>query len=178
MIRLDDGRPTIVENRWTLVRDAAQATERIAQGRPALERAILPVDIYLGALDAHADLMLETGAWIPPEADVESWATRLAGAPVIAVDFPSFRDGRGLSIGVMVRTRYGFKGELLAIGDVLRDQLEYMRRCGFDAFWVRADKRVEDAIKGFSELSVRYQGIVGDPTPSFRRRGDTIASGD
>ena len=54
--------------------------------------------------------------------------------PVIAVDFPRFADGRGYSIGFNLRARLGFKGELRAIGDVLRDQLFYMRRVGFDAF--------------------------------------------
>ena len=175
MIKLDEGRPQIVADAWTLVRDADEANARIAQGATALERVLIPVDAYLAALDREPEFVHGAGVWIAPEADFEAWASRLAQVPVVAIDFPSFRDGRGLSIGVMLRTRYGFRGELRAIGDVLRDQLEYMRRCGFDAFCVRADKNIDDAIKGFSELTVRYQGIVGDPTPLFRRRGGATA---
>lgn len=170
LIRLQDGKPEIVWDRWTLIRDVAQAQNLIEQDRASLAGKIIPVDVYLAALDLHADALHDTGAWIPPEADFESWASRLSQAPLVAIDFPSFRDGRGLSIGVMLRTRYAFRGELRAIGDVLRDQLEYMRRCGFDAFAVRADKSLTDALKGFSEISVRYQGMVSDPTPLFRRR--------
>jgi uncharacterized protein (DUF934 family) len=70
----------------------------------------------------------------------------------------------------LLRTRYGWAGELRAIGDVLRDQLNYMRRCGFDAFSVRSDKDIHDAIKSFSHYSVRYQGAVDNPLPLFRRR--------
>jgi uncharacterized protein (DUF934 family) len=160
----------VVEDTWRVERDAEVAASLIDGGPQALAQTILPVDVWLAAREANAQALLHTGAWIAPEADFEAWAEQLLDAPVVAIDFPSFRDGRGLSIAVMLRTRYGYRGELRAIGDVLRDQLEYMRRCGFDAFCVRADKNIDDAIKGFSELSVRYQGVVGDPTPLFRRR--------
>lgn len=170
IIRLEEGRPCVVNDTWRVVRDVEAATALVEVGASAVERSILPVDVYLSMRDIHANALRHAGAWIAPEADFEAWAEHLLDAPVIAIDFPSFRDGRGLSIAVMLRTRYGYRGELRAIGDVLRDQLEYMRRCGFDAFCVRADKNIDDAIKGFSELTVRYQGMVGDPTPLFRRR--------
>ena len=176
LIQLHDGKPCIADDRWRVVRDASEAQAYVEQGASALAGLVIPVEVYLGALDANRDALRDTGAWIAPEADFESWASRLEQAPIVAVDFPSFRDGRGLSIGVMLRTRYGFRGELRAIGDVLRDQLEYMRRCGFDAFAVRHDKSLTDALKGFSEISVRYQGSVADPAPLFRRRPAASAS--
>jgi len=52
---------------------------------------------------------------------------------------------------------------------VLRDQLNFMKRCGFDAFAVRADKNIDDAIKGFTEFTVAYQASVDEPLPLFRR---------
>ncbi len=76
--------------------------------------------------------------------------------PLIALDFPRFADGRAYSYARKLR-RLGFKGELRATGDVLRDQLLYMWRCGFDAFEVRADKSIEDALAAFDEFSVDYQ---------------------
>jgi uncharacterized protein (DUF934 family) len=108
--------------------------------------------------------------WISPDDDFESCMPQLKNMQLIAVDFPSFRDGRGYSIATLLRTRYGWTGELRAIGDVLRDQLNYMRRCGFDSFAVRADKDIHDALLSFSRYSVRYQGAVDDPVPLFRRR--------
>lgn len=60
--------------------------------------------------------------------------------------------------------------EQRAIGDVLRDQLLYMSRCGFDAFAVRADKDIRDALNAFTEFTQRYQGAFDEPAPLFRRR--------
>ena len=73
--------------------------------------------------------------------------------------------------GRLLRERYQWKGELRAIGDVLRDQLRFHARCGFDAFAVRADKDIHDALNAFGELSISYQGAVDNPEPLFRRRG-------
>ena len=53
--------------------------------------------------------------------------------------FPSFRDGRGYSQAYLLRTRLGWRGELRAVGDVLRDQLYFLHHCGFDAFLLRAE---------------------------------------
>ena len=89
---------------------------------------------------------------------------------LIAVDFPKFSDGRGYSIARLLRERYGFEGELRAIGDVLRDQLYYLRQCGFNAFAVRADRDVEAALRGLADFSDGYQASVATPLPLFRRR--------
>jgi len=59
---------------------------------------------------------------------------------------------------------------------VLRDQLDFMRRCGFDAYAVRADKNIDDALNGFGEISVRYQGAIDEPRPLFRRERTTEAN--
>jgi uncharacterized protein (DUF934 family) len=90
--------------------------------------------------------------------------------PLIALDFPSFRDGRAYSQAYLLRTRMGWQGELRAIGDVLRDQLSHMRQCGFDAFAVREDKSAEEALKGLAGTSVLYGRSVIEPRPLFRRR--------
>ena len=69
---------------------------------------------------------------------------------MIAVDFPKFSDGRGYSIAYNLRKRLGYTGELRAIGDVLRDQLFQMYRCGFDAYATRQDRSIVDALKGLT----------------------------
>ncbi|MGZ9014228.1 MAG: DUF934 domain-containing protein [Burkholderiales bacterium] len=89
---------------------------------------------------------------------------------VIAVQFPSFTDGRGYSIGRLLRERYGWSGELRAIGDIQRDQLFYLMRCGFDAFALREGEDVEVALRAFGDFSERYQSGVDQPMPLFRRR--------
>jgi uncharacterized protein (DUF934 family) len=176
VIRLIDDVAFVVANVWSLVRDEAEASALLDKVGGFGPPMIVPAVSYLAAAQARPDSVLGVGAWIAPDADFESYAHALSAAPLVAVDFPSFRDGRGLSIGFVLRTRFGYRGELRAIGDVLRDQLENMRRCGFDSFAIRADKSITDALKGFSEISVRYQGMVADPLPLFRRREDVSAT--
>ncbi|MDK2778933.1 MAG: DUF934 domain-containing protein [Pseudomonadota bacterium] len=90
--------------------------------------------------------------------------------PLIAVNFPKFADGRGYSAARLLRERHGYQGELRAVGDVLIDQLFYMKRCGFDAFALREDQDSSDALQALSTFSVTYQADVGEPRPLFRRR--------
>lgn len=80
---------------------------------------------------------------------------------LIAVRFPKFTDGRGYSIARELR-RLGWKGELRAVGDVLRDQLFYMTRCGFDAFALRADQDPQTALTAFSDFTAPYQPAMDD----------------
>jgi uncharacterized protein (DUF934 family) len=95
------------------------------------------------------------------------------------VDFPKFTDGRGYSIAYNLRARLGYTGELRAIGDVLRDQLFYMQRVGFDAFAVRADKNIHDAVKGLTDFSEKYQTSWDEKNPLFRRvKRDTVQAAD
>lgn len=89
--------------------------------------------------------------------------------PVVAVRFERFADGRGYSIATLLRTRYGYRGQLRAIGDVLRDQLFLMKRCGFNAFAVRGDRDIEVALAGLRDFSEPYQGAVDEPQPLWRR---------
>ena len=88
-----------------------------------------------------------------------------AELPLIAVDFPSFRDGRGYSLAYLLRVRLGWSGELRAVGDVLRDQLSHMRAASMPRC-----KNVEDALKGLAGLSVLYGRSAIEPRPLFRRR--------
>lgn len=74
------------------------------------------------------------GLLLQPGADVDEFAQDYARLELVAINFPKYTDGRGYSMGRMIRERHAFKGELRAVGDVLFDQLQLMARCGFDAF--------------------------------------------
>jgi uncharacterized protein (DUF934 family) len=89
--------------------------------------------------------------------------------PLIAIDFPKFGDGRGYTSARLLRERLGYKGELRAVGDVLRDQLFYMARCGIDSFALKPGKDIEGALAAFDDFSVAYQPAADDPRPLFRR---------
>lgn len=94
----------------------------------------------------------------------------LAKLALIAIEFPRFTDGRGYSIARQLRDRYRFTGELRAVGWVLRDQLFYMERCGFDAFELKPGKPLQSALEAFGEFSVTYQAGADDKRPIYRRR--------
>ena len=81
----------------------------------------------------------------------------LESAELIALDFPTFRDGRPYSTARLLRERYGFIGELRAVGDVARDQFLFMLRCGFDAFQVNDGSALEDWLRAVSEITIWYQ---------------------
>jgi uncharacterized protein (DUF934 family) len=119
------------------------------------------------ALRAHAG---RVGVRLHPADDVDELLPELLALPLLAVEFPRFTDGRGYSLGRLLRDRHGYRGELRAVGNVLRDQLFYMHRCGFDAFELQPGKSIQEALEAFGELSVRYQAAVDEPQPLFRRR--------
>jgi uncharacterized protein (DUF934 family) len=89
--------------------------------------------------------------------------------PIIAVYVERFADGRIFTIGNLLRTRYGFKNELRAVGDVLRDQLFFLKRSGFNSYLIRADRSAEEALSSLKDFSEPYQGAVDNTQPAWRR---------
>ena len=109
------------------------------------------------------------GVRLEPEDDIGQLVPHLAKVDLVAIDFPKFADGRGYSKARLLRERYGFKGELRAVGEVLADQLFYMRRCGFDAYELVDGKDVAAALRGLKDFSVTYQAATDEPRPLYRR---------
>ena len=110
------------------------------------------------------------GVRLPNDVDADAVWPEISGAPLIALTVPKFGDGRAMSQARVLRERCGYNGELRAIGDVQRDQMFYMRRCGINVFEVRPDRSIEDALKAFNEFSVTYQGSADWADSIFRRR--------
>jgi uncharacterized protein (DUF934 family) len=110
---------------------------------------------------------------LEPADDLAAIADRVAGLRIVAVKFPKYGDGRGYSIGRLLRERHGFKGELRAVGEVARDHLQLLAHCGFDAFELREGEDVADALAAFEDFSDAYQATVAQPRPLFRRRVTT-----
>lgn len=164
----------VVNDDWTLLRLAEGETpESVAV--PA-GKFIVPLTVWEAqrtALQKRTDI----GVWIASHERPEVLKEDVAKLPVIAVDFPKFSDGRGYSIAYNLRARLGFTGELRAIGDVLRDQMFYMQRVGFNAFATREDRSIHDALKSLSDFSEAYQTAWDQKSPLFRRveRGQKAA---
>lgn len=185
----------IAANSW-------QRLERGADGElpaiPATGDLLVPLALW----QASATALLARGAgrlgvWLASDEDPAQVADSFEAFSLIAVHFPQFTDGRGYSTARLLRERYGWNGELRAIGDVQRDQLFYLSRCGFDAFLLNdgLDASQEDllrsvpqgdllrsvpqedllrsaqaALSAFGDFSEGYQTSVERPLPLFRRR--------
>ena len=158
----------IVDDAWTrLVLTEGEAPESVALPNASV---IFPLAVWQAQRTAILARPHEVGVWLDSHESAETLAGDLAHLSVIAVNFPKFTDGRGYSTARLLRERYGYGGEIRAIGDVLHDQLFFMRRCGIDAYAVRADKDIEAALAGLSTFSETYQAAVDQPQPLFRRR--------
>ena len=157
---------TIVADDWHLLKLAEGETPE-SVSVPA-GKQIVPLAVWLAQKPALGE-RTDIGVWLAPDERAESLKDDAARLPLIAVDFPSFVDGRGYSTAFHLRTRIGFTGELRAIGDVLRDQLFYLQRVGFNAFATRPDRSITEALKGLTDFSDVYQTSWDQKTPLFRR---------
>jgi uncharacterized protein (DUF934 family) len=108
--------------------------------------------------------------WLGPTDDPAALADDIGRLRLIAVDFPKFSDGRGFSTAWLLRMRYGYANDLRAIGDVLIDQLYYLRRVGFSSFALKPGQDARAAVRALSTFSETYQGSIDQPLPAFRRQ--------
>jgi len=156
----------IVSDDWEIIRlveGESAATIELPEGK-----IVVPLSVW----QAHHDKLSgrgNVGVWLASAERADTLENDIHTLPVIAIDFPKFSDGRGYSIAYNLRARLGYKGELRAIGDVLRDQLFYMQRVGFNSFATRSDKNIQDALKGLSDFSISYQTSIDQKFPLFRR---------
>ena len=110
------------------------------------------------------------GVWLDSHEEPAAIVQDLRLFGVVAVNFPKFGDGRGFSTARLLRERYGYKGELRAVGDIFRDQLFFLASCGFNAFALREGEDPQEALVAFGDFSEAYQSSVERPLPLFRRR--------
>lgn len=148
---------------WRLLEDAGGAVAHD-------ERVIVP----LAAWRARRDELLARGAplgvLLEPSDPPGTIGRELACFALVAVRFPHFTDGRGYSSARLLRERFGWAGELRAVGDVQLDQLFYLRRCGFDSFRLRDGEEAAPALAALGDFSATYQAAADQPAPWFRRR--------
>ena len=159
----------IVPDPWKLI-DSPGACDP-----ESVEGCILPFDYWAAEMHAAGGANVRSprspgvGFWVDGEVEVERIGPHLEGASVVAVKFPAFADGRGLSLGVLLRSRCGFRGELRAFGDILPDLAQYLHRSGFDAFVVEGHRAAEVAIASVGSITDHYQASVLQAQPAFRR---------
>ena len=197
LIKLNGNFASIAKNEWTVVQLPPSLVEARKQAGkvvlfkltgektvseeqvsgtviPESGKVIVPLSVFI-AHKAQLQQRInagEVGIWVDTHevlADLAEHQADLNQLPIIAVHVERFADGRIFSLGLLLRTRYGFKNELRAIGDVLRDQLFFLKRSGFDSYLIRADRNAEEALLSLKDFSAPYQGAVDEPRPAFAR---------
>ena len=154
----------IVANDWVLIEDAEiTAVSALPSGD-----LILPLAVWQQLSDQLTDRKI--GLWLNSDEAPMVIQQQCKDLPLIAINFPAFADGRGYSYANVLRVQYGYEGELRAIGDVLKDQLSYMKRVGFNSYDLRDDQNMEEALKHFADFSKPYQAAVDNDKPLFAQR--------
>ncbi len=158
----------IVDDAWTVFKlGDGEAPETVALPEPP---TLLPLAVWQARKDEILSSGKSVGVWLASSEGPEAIAGDVDHFAVIGIDFPKFTDGRGFSSARLLHDRYAYRGELRAIGDVLQDQLFYMKRCGINAYALREDKDITAALASLSDFSESYQAAVDQPQPLFRRR--------
>jgi uncharacterized protein (DUF934 family) len=150
----------IVENQWQLV--DTDATE-VPNGP-----IIVPLSLWNNQQEKLAG-RTPLGVWLNSDEPPENIADCLEHFSLIAINFPIFTDGRGFSYARELREVHHYRGEIRAIGNFIRDQLFFLKRCGFNAFEL-STMDIESALKSFNDFSNCYQAAIDQPEPLFRRR--------
>jgi len=140
---------------------------------PSLGCISLPLAKLIEGADALLARNQQIGVRLSPDDDPHDLTPYLDRIALIEVDFPKYTDGRGYSQAQLLRRRLGYTGELRAVGHVLRDQILYMNRSGFDAYQTtRAD--LPNVVKALEEYSAFYQPAADDQDTVFSRRHSKV----
>ena len=156
----------IVADHWITVHPDEQEQIEV----PASGDVLVSLETWQANKDALVAHDGKLGLLLNGDAELEDFADDLDHFDLVAINFPKFADGRGYSLARLIRERAGFSRELRAVGDVLRDQLFYLHRCGFNSFVIREDRDVEDALSAFDDFTVTYQADVHEDRPIYHRR--------
>lgn len=149
-------------NEWIRVADD--------QPLPETEKAIVSLERWQAERDSLRQRNAAIGVWLKSDQSPLLLADDLDRLSLVALEFPKFTDGRGFSYARILRDRLGFKGEIRAIGQVLRDQYLFMLRCGIDTIEPPAEKRAEGYAEALAEFSVFYQPTNDDRATALQQR--------
>lgn len=158
----------IADDRWVLIKDASNPA--VLSALPWRD-VIVPTVFWRSFPDALAQHGGRVGLWLDSHESPASFGTDIHAFPLVALNFPVFSDGRPYTSARELREQLNYQGEIRAIGDVLRDQIHYMHRCGINAFALRPDQDIDGCLQAFADFQFGYQASIDQPIPLFRRRG-------
>ena len=145
-------RDRIIDDPWQRFDDGSPLPSGI--------RVIVPYERWRKERAALMGRNGELGIVLASDQSPDLIADDLHRFTLVCLDFPKFTDGRAYSYARLLRARYDFAGEIRAVGTVLRDQILFMRRCGFDSFDIPDGVDAADWTIAFNDFSQRYQPTV------------------
>ena len=158
---------SVVQDEWTLLREATSPEVfEVLQGRDI----IVPIKFWNLYKTEMEDYSGNITVWLDSNEFIEEVKGDPHKFPLIALNFPVFSDGRPYTVARELRQNLKYRGEIRAIGDVLRDQIFYMSQCGFDSFLIRHDQDPHSCIGALKDFTTNYQSTSLEPNPLFRRR--------
>lgn len=134
------------------------------------ENVIIPLAVWQAQKDTLANRKSTLGVWLNSDQLADELGEDCEGLAVVALRFPTFMDGRGFTAARLLRSRFGYSGEIRAIGHIIRDQLFYLKRCGFNSFSFSEEVDLEAALDSLNDFSESYQAAADQSAPLFRRR--------
>lgn len=139
---------------------------------PEVDALLVPYAVWKEHREALMKRNGKLGVRLAADQPPQLVAGDLDRLDLVALEFPTFRDGRAYSYARLLRERYGYRKELRAVGNVLRDQFLFMHRCGFDAYDVADEKLAAEWSRALAEISVSYQPSSDRrrPISALRRR--------
>jgi uncharacterized protein (DUF934 family) len=150
-----------IADAWTFVADGAVL--------PETGKVCVSLARFLELKRGGENGPLPDGVRLGPADEVREIVPYLAELSLIEIDFPRYTDGRGYSQAQLLRRRHGYEGELRAVGHVLRDQIFYMHRSGFDAYATRR-ATLSEVQAALAEISVVYQPAAAPSRPAYHLR--------
>ena len=150
----------VVDDQWTV----AAPDEAVPAGD-----VIVSLSLWQAQCDTLAERAGRLGLWLEGDDELETLTDELSRFDLIAINFPKYTDGRGFSLARLLRDRFDYQGEIRAVGNILRDQLNFLERCGFNAF-VLESYDPQESLKSFDDISIKYQTAADKVQPVYRLR--------
>jgi len=158
----------IVDNDWRFISKSETEAEDFTV---PTGKVILPLGVWQAQKEALRDRR-DLGVWLDSDETADQLGDEAKPLPLIGIHFRAFADGRGFSTARLLRERYGYTGEIRALGYFLVEQVCYLRRCGVNAFDFGPEREqlLEPALEGLEDFTEYYQASADQPLPLFRRR--------
>jgi len=163
----------IVENDWQFLPkpEGDAGGKSLSESKVPEGKVIVPLKVWQAQKEALRDRQ-DLGVWLDSDETADQLGDDAKPLPLIGIHFPAFADGRGFSTARLLRERYGYTGEIRALGYFLPEQACYLRRCGVNAFdfGTERERFLEATLEALDDFTEYYQASADQPMPLFRRR--------